>query len=397
MRSIISLLFTSCLVACGGGSSSESADTNNSTIVPPPVSTAKVIGDIEFEDEFIKNCVMMFKASISLVTGELELTHGLVDSDGVWHEDYRDTDVNAVKSLSGCSGYNSFNELEMATTLADLRHFPNLKSINLDFDSSDWHTLEQITQIESAYIVNSNLSDYSIVTRLPNLKRLQVSPELADWSFLQFAENLEGFTTPYTEQGAFTGFQYLTASLMGLHSQGAMIDTLALYELSRFTNLQGLSLEFGQYDNALDLSSLYEFQQLSRFSLYNKAVEDLSFLNSSSIQSLRLVISPDFDVNQFENFTKLRDIYIHVDQNAKGIGAFNLEYRDSSVRGFHISKPNDSTYAEVILYDTLPSELEGRMKVANDGPNGHYLLYDIPQSEFVYLLTLWQEGNLEFR
>lgn len=391
IRAILPLLLTVGLSACGGGSDKKS--NSKPVVISPPVSSAKIIGDIEFEDEFIKNCVMMFDASRDSVTGELVLTHRLVDVNNLWHEDYRDTSVQAVKSLGGCNGYNSFNELNMASTLADLRHFPNLKTLLLDFDSSNWQSLAEMTQIESVNIYNTNLTDLSIVTRLPNLKKLQVWPELSDWSFLRYAERLEGFATPYVDKETFTGFRHLPTSVTGIHFHGKKLDQSMLSELDRFTNLAGLSLRFNEYDEALDLSVLGQLQKLARLYLYQITIDDLSFLNAPELQSVHFEISSSFDPHQLDRFTKLRSVYL-VKRGESG--PFVLDYNDSDSTGALLGQPVDTVYAKVVLKGIALDPANTNFKFSRDPETDIYTLYDIPNSEFVNLIQLWLSGHIEF-
>lgn len=396
------ILLTSALIACGGSSSNSDPEKAVTAPVetPPPVSTAKVLGDIEFEDGFIKNCVLKSRQVYDSVTGQYKLEHGLVDVGNLVRDDYREISVDAVTSLSGCNSYNSFEIVEtsdQATTLADLKHFPKLTKVYLDFESVDWQYLSQLHQIESVFLHKTNLADLSLVTKLPSLVKLTVYESLADWSFLQYAENLEGFTTPFTEDEAFTGFPYLTDKLEGLSFQGAKLSQQQLNELDRFRQLEGLSIFFYEYDNNIDLTVVSELKKLLRFYLYHQRVDDLSFLNKS-LERLLVTINEDFNFAQLEQFTQLKSLDLELERatNTKRLSPFSLQYINSEVSGFHVAKPNDTTFAEVVLNGIEPSYFDGKMKVAKYDSSDTYLLSDIPRSEFITLIKLWLEQKIEF-
>ena len=361
--------------------------------------TVKTIGDIEFQDEYIQNCVLKNREQVNPDTGNIVLKHQHVDVNGLIYEDPTTIPVTSITEVGSCEFFNNFAEYntpDLATSLKDLQHFPNLKKLYLDFPVSDWSDLSRLTSVEQVTVDNnSNLTEFDLLSTLPNLTSLYFNyPNIDDWQFLSKAEKLNRFGGYFRENQPFTGLSFLPKDLQELWLSDAYI--VNEQALSRFSKLTSLTLFFYDepYQSADDWHVLSTLEELKSIYFRGARINDLTALKQDKLSHLSFdIYDTNFDFNQLGSLEKLVELQMRF--KVKPNAEFRIDYNASGEVDFD-TELIDTSYAYVNLYGVNPGLIDERMSLEWDEYRGLYLIKDIPSTEILTLVQLWQKGHLVF-
>jgi len=378
------------------------------------------LAEIEFEDEFIKNCVYQMRWVYDYDTGTMEHKHHISSTD-TYYVDARDIPISAVTELDDCHSYNQDeygdSVLDSAAHLKDLRHFPNLSKITLNFTLEDASYLNELDQVEyltldkTAYSDGAPLRELSQITGMTGLRSLYLRNwQFDDWRGLGDFTNLTSLAiSNYSNDVSFSGIRYLSEKTVKLGLYGLYFENEEDVRLA--THLVGLGLEpifrynsvnpeAEQFDSPSNFDYLTALTNLEQVNISNTNIADLSVLGSNKFKFIGLDMEAgDFDsedVRQLARFKHLRAISIELRSNQWLNDRFDISYHDSSKDVMPIDKPVDSSYAYLTIKDEAYSRIAG---LVNLEPStdflSEYLAKDLSQQQIMALLTEWLAGNLK--
>ena len=403
-------LFSIVISGCGD------SETSDESYINAP----KFLDQIEFEDEFIRNCAYKMKEEFDATSGQWVFKHTLVDQDGVYYANTSEIPSSAVTELVDCKAYNRTDNNISNTTpkptganhLRDLAKLPSLKHVTLDFNVQSFVDLAQATQVEQLTLrfLNSQSSEnvvsevdipLSLVGEMSGLDSLVVYGSLySDWSGLQSLTQISHLSLA-SFNNAFNGAEYVPNNVksFGLFET----DFATSSDLKYLTQVEHLSVYrfLNQEMAEVDFGYLADFSNLKRVNISHNDFKDLSVITNDEVEELHLnMVEADFDDTDLEvmkSMLKLRALSVSFARSNKV--DFRVGYNDFSDPNavIPIDEPIDSSFLERTVTNAQYEFLQQYYDVTlmeDYGEQVQIRIKDLTANDIVTLFEMWYLGYL---
>ena len=261
--------------------------------------------------------------SYSTALTELEL-----DGVSLSNEDIESLgDMVNLKTLR-ISGNLTFDQLEPLSALKNLETLTIVPDGGGTLYISDLSPLSKLTNLKSLDLMINNVSDFTWVSGLTELRFLQLTGDNATYSNLDGLENLtklESLRLPMRSMDQGTYEIDALAGLTSLVSLNLCSHVKDLTPLENLTNLETLSLENGGYIEGgfSSLEPLKNLTNLTRLGLYMETADLSPLAGLTKLQSFTLYAQGGINNQQtgtptvtnlsvMENWTELRELMLVV-------------------------------------------------------------------------------------
>ena len=261
--------------------------------------------------------------SYSTALTELEL-----DGVSLSNEDIESLgDMVNLKTLR-ISGNLTFDQLEPLSALKNLETLTIVPDGGGTLYISDLSPLSKLTNLKSLDLMINNVSDFTWVSGLTELRFLQLTGDNATYSNLDGLENLtklESLRLPMRSMDQGTYEIDALAGLTSLVSLNLCSHVKDLTPLENLTNLETLSLENGGYIEGgfSSLEPLKKLTNLTRLGLYMETADLSPLAGLTKLQSFTLYAQGGINNQQtgtptvtnlsvMENWTELRELMLVV-------------------------------------------------------------------------------------